>query len=173
VILLLQNSPDLRFLEVSNISYQATAIIEALAASFPILDLNPILRSPTDSLSVGTPMLCPYLTNVDFSSCPDIKTGSLVRLVKSRLPLEELPASYHNSVTRQPPDVKRIVSLGMDCCPLIEADFLSWFRQKVASVDCAYTKKKQSTHRGWTASILTGFFNDINAREPRNRRFLR
>ena len=149
VILLLQNSPDLRFLEVSNISYQATSIIEALAASLPTSDSDPSLRGPTDP-SVGTPVLCPYLTNVDFSRCPDITTGSLVRLVKSRLPLEELPASYHKLVTRQPPDVKRIVSLSMDCCPLVDADFLSWFRQKVASVNCAYLTKKQRTLKGWT-----------------------
>ena len=150
VILLLQNSPDLRFLEVSNIAYQATSIIEALAASFPASNLSPILRSPADP-SVGTPVLCPYLTNVNFSSCPDVKTGSLARLVKSRLPLDELPSSYHQELeARQPPDTKRIVSLVMDCCPLVEADFLPWFRQKVANVSCVYLKKRQSTSKGWT-----------------------
>jgi F-box/TPR repeat protein Pof3 len=149
VILLLQNSPDLRFLEVSNIAYQATSIIEALAASFPTTDPSPITRSSTDP-SVGTPVLCPYLTNVDFSRCPDIRTGSLVRLVKSRLPLDELPSSYYQESARQPHDVKRIVSLAMDCCPLVDADFLSWFRQKVANVNCVYVKKRQSTSKGWT-----------------------
>ena len=150
VIVLLQNSPDLRFLEVSNIAYQATSIIEALAASFPTSNPSPILRSPGDP-SVGTPVLCPYLTNVDFSRCPDIRTGSLVRLVKSRLPLDELPACYHQELdARQPPDTKRIVSLAMDCCPLVDADFLSWFRQKVTNVNCAYIKKRQSTSKGWT-----------------------
>ena len=148
VISLLQNSPDLHFLEVSNIAYQATSIIEALAASFPTSDPSPVLRGPAD-LSVGTPVLCPYLTNVDFSSCPDIKTGSLVRLVKSRLPLEELPVGYQELVFRQPPDVKRIVSLTMDCCPLVDASFLSWFRQKVAIVNCVYIKRRQNT-KGWT-----------------------
>ena len=150
VILLLQNSPDLRFLEVSNIAYQATSIIEALAASFPASNLSPILRSPADP-SIWTPVLCPYLTNVNFSSCPDVKTGSLARLVKSRLPLDELPSSYHQELeARQPPDTKRIVSLVMDCCPLVEADFLPWFRQKVANVSCVYLKKRQSTSKGWT-----------------------
>ena len=144
VIVLLKNSPDLRFLEVSNISYQATSIIEALAASFPTWN-------PSPNPSVETPVLCPYLTNVDFSSCPDIRTGSLVRLVKSRLPLDELPSCYHQELgARQPPDVKRIVSLAMDCCPLVDADFLSWFRQKVANVNCSYIKKRQSTSKGWT-----------------------
>ena len=150
VILLLQNSPDLRFLEVSNIAYQATSIIEALAASFPTSNPSPTLRGPAD-LSVGTPVLCPYLTNIDFSRCPDIRTGSLVRLVKSRLPLDELPSCYHQELdARQPPDVKRIVSLVMNCCPLVDADFLSWFRQKVANVDCVYVKKRQSTSKSWT-----------------------
>jgi len=149
VILLLQNSPDLRFLEVSNIAYQATSIIEALAASFPTSDPGPSLRTPAD-LSVGIPVLCPYLTNLDFSRCPDVRTGSLVRLVKSRLPLEELPAGYQELVSRQPPDVKRIASLAMDCCPLVDADFLSWFRQKVANVNCVYVKKRQNTYQGWT-----------------------
>ena len=150
VILLLRNSPDLRFLEVSNITYQSTSIIEALAACFPTSDPSPILRGPTDS-SVGTSMLCPYLTNVDFSRCPDIRTGSLVRLVKSRLPLDELPSGYHQELTaRRPSDVKRIVSLAMDCCPLVDADFLSWFRQKVAIVNCVYVKKRQSTSKSWS-----------------------
>ncbi|KAF8798998.1 hypothetical protein BYT27DRAFT_7228242 [Phlegmacium glaucopus] len=148
VILILQNSPDLHFLEVSNIAYQATPIIEALAASFPTLEPSPILRGVADP-SVGIPVLCPYLTNLDFSSCPDVKTGSLVRLVKSRLPLEELPAGYQESVIRQPSDVKRILSLAMDCCPLVDADFLSWFRQKVANVNCVYVKKKQRTSKRW------------------------
>ena len=147
VILLLQNSPDLRFLEVSNIAYQATSIIEALAASFPASEF---LRDPTGP-SLGTSVLCPYLTNVDFSRCPDIRTGSLVRLVKSRLPPDEVSSSYHQDLaTRQPPDVKRIVSLAMNCCPLVDADFLSWFRQKVTNVNCAYVKKRQSTSKGWT-----------------------
>jgi F-box/TPR repeat protein Pof3 len=150
VIVLLQNSPDLRFLEVSNIAYQATSIIEALAASFPTSTPSPILRGPADS-SAGTPVLCPYLTNVNFSSCPDVRTGSLVRLVKSRLPLHELPSCYHQEVeARQPPDTKRIISLAMDCCPLVDADFLSWFRHKVANVNCVYVKKRQSTSKGWT-----------------------
>jgi len=147
VIVLLQNSPDLRFFEVSNIAYQATSIIEALAASFPTSNPSPILRSPADP-SVGMPVLCPYLTNVNFSSCPDIRTGSLVRLVKSRLPLDE--SDHQELEARQPPDTKRIVSLVMDCCPLVDADFLSWFRQKVANVSCAYVKKRQSKSKGWT-----------------------
>ena len=143
VIVLLQNSPDLRFLEVSNISYQATSIIEALAASFPT-------SNPSPNPSVWTPVLCPYLTNVNFSSCPDLRTGSLVRLVKSRLPLDELPSCYHQELSaRQPPDTKRIVSLAMDCCPLVDAEFLSWFRQKVANVNCSYIKKRRSTSKGW------------------------
>ena len=149
VIVLLQNSPDLRFLEVSNIAYQATPIIEALAASFPTLNPSPILRDPADP-SVGTPVLCPYLTNVNFSCCPDIRTGSLLRLVKSRLPLDELPSSYHQELeARQPPDTKRIVSLAMDCCPLVEVKFLPWFRQTIANVTCAYVKKRQSASKGW------------------------
>ena len=149
VLSLLQNSPDLHFLEVSNIAYQATSIIEALAASFPASDPSPVLKGPADP-SVGTPVLCPYLTSVDFSRCPDVRTGSLVRLVKSRLPLEELPSGHQELVIRQPPDVKRIISLAMDCCPLVDADFLSWFRQKVANVNCVYVKKRQSTYKGWT-----------------------
>ena len=153
VISLLQNSPDLHFLEVSNIAYQATSIIEALAASFHNSDSNPTLEGPTEHgpfASTGAPVICPYLTNVDFSRCPDVKTGSLVRLVKSRLPLEELPAGHEELSLRQPPDVKRIVSLAMDCCPLVDADFLSWFRQKVTNVNCVYVKKRQSTYKGFT-----------------------
>ena len=144
VIALLRNSPDLRFLEVSNIAYQATSIIEVLAASCP--------RGPADP-SFGTPVLCPYLTNVNFSSCPDIKTGSLVRLVKSRLPLDELPSCYHQELkAREPPDTKRIVSLAINCCPLVDPFFLSWFRQKVANVNCVYVKKRLSTSKRWLVS---------------------
>ena len=59
-----QKLPDLRFFEVSNIAcaYLATSIIEALAVS---CESCPILRGPADP-SLGTPVLCPYLTNVNF-----------------------------------------------------------------------------------------------------------
>ena len=56
VIVLLQISPDLRFIEVFNIAYQANFTVETLAASFPSSSPSFTLQGPADP-SAGTPVL--------------------------------------------------------------------------------------------------------------------
>jgi len=129
---LLRHSPELQILEVSNIAGQCTAVIEALAASYSPSCSTGSSRDQT----VDIPILCPNLTQVNFSKCTDIQTGPLVRMVRSRLPLPD------RSSNLETPHVKRIHSLVIDGCPNVDSTWIAWFRENVRSVSCVYMTRK-------------------------------
>ncbi|KAF8967026.1 hypothetical protein BDZ97DRAFT_561623 [Flammula alnicola] len=139
VLPLLQISPELQILEVSNVVQLATPIIETLAASYSARQAGHILRDPSVDSSAN-PILCPNLMHVNFSRCTDVQTGPLVRMVKSRLP----PAgdSQDTATSGAEAKVKRLISLAIDECPNVDSTWLPWFRSNVQSVSCVYMKKK-------------------------------
>lgn len=131
VIPLLRISNALQTLQISNVCSLAPPVIEALATP-----ATPAHDPSIPDSSASPVMLCPHLTSVDFSSCPDVETGPLVRLVKSRLPKDD-PTS-ENKETRAPSPINSLV---VDFCPRIDSMWLQWFRTRVPQVSCVYMKK--------------------------------
>jgi F-box/TPR repeat protein Pof3 len=116
----LETVPTLKRLELKAVQGSVTEVIEALAEP----------RQSGDSTSEAR-LPCPRLEHLDVSDTPDIKSATLVRLVKSRF----VDVEEDHAVTR-------IQSLKMDGCPRIEPDILPWFRQHVPVVSCIYLSKK-------------------------------
>ncbi|KIM40867.1 hypothetical protein M413DRAFT_154921 [Hebeloma cylindrosporum] len=135
---LLKHSPELQILEVSNVAGQCTAVIEALAASHSPTSATDSSRNQT----IDIPVLCPNLTQVNFSRCSEIQTGPLVRMIKSRLPLPDKPSMAEGGILERTRDVKRIDSLVIDGCPNVDSTWITWFRENVRSVSCVYMTKK-------------------------------
>ncbi|KZT02421.1 uncharacterized protein LAESUDRAFT_738717 [Laetiporus sulphureus 93-53] len=82
------------------------------------LEANHILQALERADSTSR-VLCPSLRHVDFSYCPDVKGGPLVRLVKMRL----------NSAS-QSWKALAIDTLIIDGCPAVDAEILPWLRSK-------------------------------------------
>jgi len=116
----LETVPTLRRLELMALRGSVTEVIEALAEPG---------RSSDSTSEANLP--CPRLEHLNVSDTPDIKSATLVRLVKSRF----VDVQEDHAVTR-------IQSLKMDGCPRIEPDILPWFRQHVPVVSCMYLSKK-------------------------------
>ena len=135
---LLQHSPELQILEVTNVAGQCTAIIEALAASYSPTGATDSSQNQTFDI----PVLCPNLTQVNFSRCTEIQTGPLVRMIKSRLPLPDKSSMTEGGILERTRDVKRIDSLVIDGCPNVDSTWIAWFRENVRSVSCVYMTKK-------------------------------
>jgi hypothetical protein len=135
---LLQHSPELQILEVSNVVGQCTAVIEALAASYS----PPSATDSSRNQTVDIPVLCPNLTQVNFSRCTEIQTGPLVRMIRSRLPLPDKSSMTEGGILERTRDVKRIDSLVVDGCPNVDSTWIAWFRENVRSVSCVYMTKK-------------------------------
>jgi len=135
---LLQHSPGLQILEVSNVAGQCTTVIEALAASYS----PPSATDSSRNQTVNIPVLCPNLTHVNFSRCTEIQTGPLVRLIRSRLPLPNHSSVSESGILERTHDVKRIDSLVVDGCPNVDSTWIAWFRENVRSVSCVYMTKK-------------------------------
>ena len=138
LINLLQHSTGLQVLEVSNVAGQCTAVIEALAASYS----PPSATDSSQNQTVDTPVLCPNLTQVNFSRCTEIQTGPLVRMIRSRLPLPDNSSMAEGGILERTRDVKRIDSLVIDGCPNVDSTWIAWFRENVRSVSCVYMLKK-------------------------------
>jgi len=136
LVALLRISPDLESLEVSNTTAGVTSIIEALAAHYSPPNQNPILKDDAPQELA----LCPRLTHVNFTSCPEVQTGPVVRLIKSQLPPALSPAT--SPETCPLPSVDRIQSLIIDYCPNVDATWLPKLKDAVAYVSCVYTTKK-------------------------------
>lgn len=119
----LQANPSLETLELSRISNGALDVLEALATR-----VGPDPSSPK--------ILCPQLIHLNLSHCPDVGTGPLVRLVRSR-----------NGDSSSPSPIQRIESLIVDGCGQIEAGWLEWFRQNVDRFSCIYVSKRAAKNR--------------------------
>ncbi|PPQ69111.1 hypothetical protein CVT25_004608 [Psilocybe cyanescens] len=135
VVALLRISTNLQRLEITNISRLASLAIEALAETY-----SPPANSSTDSATLqrASP-ICPKLAHVDFSRCPDVQTGPLVRLIKSHrsTDIERIVGGEE----RIPSPWSEILSLKIDECPQVDSAWLPWLRQRVPSVSCVYMKK--------------------------------
>lgn len=120
----LKTVPTLRHLVLMGVRGFVVQVVEALA------------EPPHSSNSTQADLPCPRLEYLNVSDTPDIKSATLVRLVKSRL----VDVQEDLSVTR-------IQSLIIDRCPRIEPDILPWFRQHVPVVSCIYLSKKAAWMR--------------------------
>ncbi|KAK2465362.1 hypothetical protein APHAL10511_002716 [Amanita phalloides] len=126
LVAFLESVPTLMHLALMGVQGLASGVVEALAS-----------RNRINSESASqTHLPCPRLEHIDVSESPDLKSASLVRLVKSRL--------LDNQEERA---TARIQSLKMDGCPRIEPDLLPWFRQHVPTVSCVYLSKKDPAWR--------------------------
>lgn len=151
VVAFLHEAKALKTLELTHIGgSQLNTVLEALAT--PVSLSPPLVEDNSARATTSPQVLCPALRHVDFSHCPDIRSGPLVRLVKLRLPpaasspddaLGDLgaEAGLSNTETTQ---VAPIETLIVDSCPTVEADILPWLRSKVPVVSCVYLTKKQA-----------------------------
>ncbi|KAH9942935.1 hypothetical protein B0H21DRAFT_884393 [Amylocystis lapponica] len=146
VVAFLRAAVALETLELSHIGgNQATSVLEALAT--PTAAPPPQGDQGDDTARAAPQFLCPSLRHANFSHCPDIKSGPLVRLVKSRLAPAEPNADDAGGAVRSnagDPDVAPIETLVVDACPAVDADILPWLRSKVPVVSCVYMTKKQA-----------------------------
>ncbi|KAJ7695639.1 hypothetical protein B0H17DRAFT_1329438 [Mycena rosella] len=122
---LLRVTPSLKTLALTRLDASANVIVEALAQSHS-----------SDAI------LCPALTHLEISHCPDVKTGPIVTLLKSRNPQAELP-----SEVVEPPVAARIKTLRVDGCPQIEANCIPWIRAQVKTFSCIYLPKQAANWR--------------------------
>ncbi|KAK7056883.1 hypothetical protein VNI00_002600 [Paramarasmius palmivorus] len=121
---LLSANPALESVTLNHLASTSNPVIEALASS----------QSDT--------ILCPSLQHIDVSRCPDVSTGPLIRLVKSRLPANEHRSDEDESAS---PVAHPIRTLKVDGCPGIEAKFLPWFRERLESFSCVYATRKEAS----------------------------
>ncbi|KIM71428.1 hypothetical protein PILCRDRAFT_830339 [Piloderma croceum F 1598] len=133
----LRAASSLEVFGLSQIDGQVNAVVEALANT-PTLSRDSA-SSPTETI------MCPRLAHVKLSACTDLKTGAVMRLVRSRLPAvaSELPQDP-STVTKDISAVVQIESLIVDMCPLIEPEVLPWLRSKVQTFSCVYATSKDA-----------------------------
>ncbi|PBK74766.1 hypothetical protein ARMSODRAFT_1080451 [Armillaria solidipes] len=81
---------------------------------------------------------CPSLQYIDLSQCPDVRAGPLSRIVKAR-------GSPSEGATDGDTAFAQIHTLIVDGCPLIDAEYLPWFRQHVKNFSCIYLTKKAAS----------------------------
>ncbi|KAH8825269.1 hypothetical protein DL96DRAFT_1612567 [Flagelloscypha sp. PMI_526] len=150
---MLTPSPSLETLDLSFIGLDShTPVLELLRASPKLHTLSlqsiynvaaPVLQALADDTS-----FCSHLTKVDVSGCPDVRSGPIVRLVKTRFGIPPSDPEDSNCESGSDEDgtpVARITSLTMDRCPLVEAETLPWLRQQVKRVSCVYMTKKEAS----------------------------
>jgi len=110
--------------------------------------LSGVATPALDALS--SPEICPRLKHLDVSHCPDIKTGPLVNLIKSRSPIVAAAdlVSSESVSSEEPltpvPSVERIDSLVVDGCPYVESDFIPWFQKRLGHFSCVYQSGREA-----------------------------
>lgn len=139
---LLRMSSQLQVLEVTNLTAGIASLIEALAAH----------NSPSssghqygESSSITNSVLCPNLTHVNFSGCPEVQTGPLIRLVKSRMTFEDPSPGPSDEV--QAVKIAKIQSLTINSCPNVDGEWLPRLRAMVPRVHCVYMTRKTKYRR--------------------------
>jgi len=141
LIALLGISPNLQVLEITNLVAGVASLIEALAAHH-IPPSSSQTRFPEDEPKPG-PLLCPKLTHVNFSGCPEVQTGPLLRLIKSRL-VENSPSSVSiNGERAAAVQVAKLESLIINACPNVSGEWLPQIRMLVPHVSCTYITKRR------------------------------
>ncbi|CAA7262936.1 unnamed protein product [Cyclocybe aegerita] len=130
LISLVKLSANLLTLEVSHNVGDVTPIVEALSAHLP--PSSNLKGAKFDAIppTPSPPAICPLLTHVNFSRSPNLQTGPLVRLVKSRLPQVDSPSASQECPPSESSDIACLLSLTIDECPQVDAKWLPWFREK-------------------------------------------
>ena len=145
VLSLLQQARRLQTLELKYLGgNQANAILQALSQSASTHQDGEGGEGGGGSMPT---MLCPSLTHVNFSHCPDVKSGSLMALVKTRLPSMTSDTPVVAATLPEQSQTAPIDTLIVDGCPLVEMDILPWLRSKVRLVSCIYMSKKDARWR--------------------------
>jgi F-box/TPR repeat protein Pof3 len=133
---LFANSPRIRTLQLSHITQGVKDVVTWLG------------RADQGKIP------CPRLKHANFSDCPDITTSPLVALVKAHLPQPSPQSGTSSSPTDCPLEdskeeyrVTPLSSLIVDGCPLIEAEALPWFKDRLKTFSCRYMTKKQATYK--------------------------
>jgi len=140
LIRLLQQTMSLETLELCHLSYTVNEVIEALTTPFQSSTKGPF---PDSSNGATMNIMCPSLARLNVSHSPDIKTGPLVRLIKSRLPSTKGTSNDGVNLSLVP-SVARIITLTADGCPLVDPDWLPWFRNNVQTFSCVFMSKKNA-----------------------------
>jgi len=130
----LKAASSLETFGLSHVHGHVNTVVEALATM-------PLDSTMTNTTTITEPsshetLICPSLRHITLSACSDLKTGALMRLVKSRLPLE-VPVGDDSA-----PAMAQIETLAVDQCPDIEPEILPWLRSRVRSLSCVYATKK-------------------------------
>ncbi|KAG8691068.1 hypothetical protein FRC09_011740 [Ceratobasidium sp. 395] len=117
-------SPTLESLEVSCCGGLDGDFMECLSRPIP----------GTDEL-----VCCPRLCDINFNGTNDLKAGSLVRLIKARLP------SVHANNPNPPTPIRNLM---VDSCASIDSEALPWMRANVTGVlSCVYKSKAEAKGR--------------------------
>ncbi|GBE77754.1 hypothetical protein SCP_0106360 [Sparassis crispa] len=125
---------------------QANVVLEALAEP-GIHRAAPAVQEENGAIK-GAGILCPSLRQVNFSQCPDIKGGPVVRLVKTRLPVQVVSDPAGKAIAEVPKgSVVPIETIIVDGCPAVGADILPWLRSNVRVVSCVYMTKQDAKWR--------------------------
>ncbi|KAF9032950.1 hypothetical protein BJ165DRAFT_1357622 [Panaeolus papilionaceus] len=126
---ILSTSPELRKLEICRRDNLINDVLTHLS--------TPLLEAPGSTTATSTPnILCPLLTDVNFSHCKDVRTGPLVKFIKSRHPEYITSEGSTSSAV-----IKPVQSLVVDGCDLVDPEWIEWMRTKVPRVSCIYMKK--------------------------------
>ena len=142
LIFLLRLSPNLQVLEFSGITIGVASLINALAAHYtppPSSEHRLLCDEPP---SDPPPVLCPKLTHVNFSGCPEVQAGLLMRLIKSRLIGDQSVDLQTTQI-----EVSKIESLIIDSCPNVEKEWVKRMEELVSHVSCCYTTKAMTRGR--------------------------
>lgn len=134
---LLRHTLLLEKLELSYLSNTVNQVIDAMTSLFPISSTSGLALENSGGIQVTT--MCPSLAHLNISYSPDIKTGPLVRLIRSRLPNAEGTSCDVNTHS-----ITKLDSLTVDGCPLIDPDWLPWFRKHVQAFSCVFLTKKNA-----------------------------
>ncbi|TFK40847.1 hypothetical protein BDQ12DRAFT_734033 [Crucibulum laeve] len=150
VIDVLKSAKTLQQIYFSQLYNVSNNVVEALAPEPPRARKgapSPPPPNPAD-------LLCPVLSYLSILHCPDVRTGSLVRLLRARNPpLPSSPAPLEEDSLTEPettaaaPPPARILSLTVDGCENIEAEWLPWFRQNVKTFSCIYMSRKVAGYK--------------------------
>ena len=130
---LLRLSPNLQVLEFTRVASGAASLLNALAAHYFPSSASNLHVLGDDPPCYLPPILCPKLTHVDFSGCPEVRAGLLMRFIKSRLIGDE-PARQ-TSLEVQPSEVSKIESLIIDSCPNVEKEWVTRMEKARASYE--------------------------------------
>lgn len=132
----LRKATSLKSLEISQLSNTTNKVVEALAT--PLTPSEGVANVDKSNSTADVSLMCPSLTHLNVSSSPDVQTGPLVRLIRSRLPrhgpdnADLVPSTLY----------QELLSLQADGCDLIDSTWIPWFRSNLQTFSCVYMTKK-------------------------------